>query len=46
MTGWVQLALASDLGPEFAVDFFEPLGLVPHPFGFYGWAPIFFDPVR
>jgi hypothetical protein len=41
--GWVQL-IASDLhGPDFVVDTFQPLGRPPHPFAFYGFAPILFD---
>lgn len=41
--GWVQLVHSSLHGEEFLLDHFEPLGFVPHPFAFYGWAPTFFD---
>lgn len=41
--GWVQLVKSSLHGPDFFLDYFEPLGPVPHPFGFYGFAPVFFD---
>jgi hypothetical protein len=41
--GWVQL-VDSDLHPGgFHLDYFEPLGQVAHPFGFYGFAPELFD---
>jgi len=41
--GWVQL-VDSDLHPGgFHLDHFEPLGLVPHPFAVYGFAPVHFD---
>ncbi len=43
LLGWVQL-VDSDLHPGgFHLDHFEPLGRVPHPFGFYGFAPTLFD---
>lgn len=41
--GWVQLLDSSLHGAGFFLDYFEPLGHVPHPFGFYGFAPTFFD---
>ena len=41
--GWVQLVESDLHGSGFYVDFFEPLGRVPHPFGFYGFAPVMFD---
>jgi hypothetical protein len=41
--GWVQLADSSLHPGGFHLDYFEPLGFVPHPFGFYGWAPTLFD---
>jgi hypothetical protein len=41
--GWVQL-VDSDLHPGgFHLDYFEPLGFVPHPFAVYGFAPVLFD---
>ncbi|HEX6781980.1 MAG TPA: hypothetical protein VF125_08110 [Solirubrobacterales bacterium] len=41
--GWVQL-VDSDLHPGgFHLDYFEPLGKVPHPFALYGFAPELFD---
>jgi hypothetical protein len=43
MLGWVQLVRSNARGPGFFLDFFEPLGWVPHPFGFYGLAPTLFD---
>jgi hypothetical protein len=41
--GWVQLVDSTDLFGEFRIDPFEPLGDVPHPFCFYGFAPTLFD---
>jgi hypothetical protein len=41
--GWVQLVEATDLAGEFRIDPFEPLGEVPHPFCFYGFAPTLLD---
>ena len=41
--GWVQLVDSTLHGEGFLLDHFEPLGPVPHPFAFYGWAPTFFD---
>jgi hypothetical protein len=43
LLGWVQLVKSSLHGEDFYLDYFEPLGPVPHPFSFYGWAPTFFD---
>jgi hypothetical protein len=41
--GWIQLVHSSD-GPDgFAIDPFEPLGEVTHPFCFFGFAPTLFD---
>ena len=41
--GWVQM-VDSDLHPgDFHLDYFEPLGEVPHPFGLYGFDPTLFD---
>lgn len=41
--GWVQVVRSNDQGGEFAPDPFEPLGELPHPFAFFGFAPTFFD---
>lgn len=41
--GWVQLLDSSSHEPGFHLDYFEPLGRVPHPFAFYGLSPTFFD---
>jgi len=41
--GWVQLVDSSLHGKGFHLDHFEPLGAVPHPFAFYGFAPTLFD---
>ena len=41
--GWVQLVESDLHGEGFHLDYFEPLGLVPHPFAVYGFAPVFFD---
>jgi hypothetical protein len=45
MLGWVQLINASYVhrGEGFISDGFEPLGPLPHPFGFYGVSPTLFD---
>lgn len=43
MLGWVQLVRSSARGDDFYLDYFEPLGQVPHPFGFYGLEPALFD---
>lgn len=43
MLGWVQLVRSSARGSDFYLDYFEPLGDVPHPFGFYGLQPSLFD---
>jgi hypothetical protein len=41
--GWVQLVNSTDLAGEFRIDPFEPLGTVPQPLCFYGFAPTLFD---
>jgi hypothetical protein len=44
--GWIQLVRATDDatgGTSFAVDPFEPLGPVSHPFCFFGFLPALFD---
>jgi hypothetical protein len=41
--GWIQLVDSSDAPGGFALDPFEPLGDVPHPFCFFGFAPTLFD---
>ena len=45
MLGWVQLLDASYIsaGEGFISDGFEPLGPLPHPFGFYGVSPTLLD---
>lgn len=43
MLGWVQLVDDSWHGGGFHADGFEPLGPLPHPFGFYGVSPTLFD---
>jgi hypothetical protein len=43
MLGWVQLVDDSWHGGGFHIDGFEPLGSLPHPFGFYGVSPTLFD---
>jgi len=43
MLGWVQLVEDSYHGGGFHADGFEPLGPLPHPFGFYGVSPSLFD---
>jgi hypothetical protein len=41
--GWVQLVDQAGGEGAFAIDPFSPLGDVGHPFGFFGFAPTFFD---
>jgi hypothetical protein len=41
--GWIQLVDSTDAPGGFAVDPFEPLGEVTHPFCFFGFAPTLFD---
>lgn len=44
--GWVQLVRSTDgtsEGRDFELDPFEPLGRLPHPFCFFGFAPTLFD---
>src|SRR6201999_559728 len=41
--GWIQLVDSSDAPGGFAIEPFEPLGEVPHPFCFFGFAPTLFD---
>ena len=43
MLGWIQLVDDSWHGDGFHADGFEPLGELPHPFGFYGISPTLFD---
>jgi hypothetical protein len=43
LLGWVQLLDSSVHEDDIHLDYFEPLGEVPHPFAFYGFAPTFFD---
>lgn len=43
MLGWVQLVDDSFHADGFHADGFEPLGDLPHPFGFYGVSPTLFD---
>jgi hypothetical protein len=43
MLGWIQLVDDSYHGGGFHADGFEPLGPLPHPFGFYGVSPSLFD---
>lgn len=43
MLGWVQLVDDSFHADGFHADGFEPLGPLPHPFGFYGISPTLFD---
>jgi hypothetical protein len=43
MLGWVQLVDDSWHADGFHTDGFEPLGQLPHPFGFYGVSPTLFD---
>jgi hypothetical protein len=41
--GWIQLVRSTDAGAGFAMDPFEPLGPVSHPFAFFGFLPTLFD---
>jgi hypothetical protein len=44
--GWIQLVCSSDHpgeGSQFELDPFEPLGRLPHPFCWFGFAPTLFD---
>lgn len=41
--GWLQLVDHSTRPPGFQIDLFAPFGDVGHPFGFFGFAPTFFD---
>jgi hypothetical protein len=41
--GWIQLVDSTDAPGGFAIDPFEPLGEVGHPFCFFGFAPTLFD---
>jgi hypothetical protein len=44
--GWIQLVRSTDGasgGASFEMDPFEPLGLVSHPFAFFGFLPTLFD---
>jgi hypothetical protein len=41
--GWVQLVDSDRHGEGIHLDYFEPLGPVPHPFAMYGFAPTLFD---
>jgi hypothetical protein len=44
--GWVQLVRSTDnasAGAQFELDPFEPVGRSPHPFCFFGFAPVLFD---
>ena len=41
--GWVQLANSSKREGGFYLDYFEPLGPLPHPLCLYGWAPTLFE---
>jgi hypothetical protein len=43
MLGWIQLVDDSWHGGGFHADGFEPLGPLPHPFGYYGVSPTLFD---
>jgi hypothetical protein len=43
MLGWIQLVRSSARGSGFYLDYFEPLGHVPHPFAFHGLQPSLFD---
>jgi len=43
MLGWVQIVDTNEHEPGFRIDLFEPLGEVPHPFGFFGFSPTLFD---
>jgi hypothetical protein len=44
--GWIQLVRSTDgSGPcgQFEMDPYEPLGTLPHPFCWFGFAPTLFD---
>jgi hypothetical protein len=44
--GWIQLVRSTDgasAGEQFEMNLFEPLGQSPHPFCFFGFAPVLFD---
>lgn len=44
--GWIQLVRSTDgssAGKHFEMDPFEPLGRLPHPFCWFGFAPTLFD---
>ena len=44
--GWVQLVRSTDnasRGEKFEMDPYSPLGRLPHPFCFFGFAPVLFD---
>ena len=41
--GWVQLADFDHPDGGFVIDPFMPLGSMPQPFAFHGWAPTLFD---
>lgn len=41
--GWIQLVDWEQAGEGFLIDPFAPLGQIPHPFCFFGWAPTLFD---
>ncbi len=46
MLGWIQLVRSTDNrsgGREFEIDPYEPLGVTPHPFCWFGLAPTLFD---
>jgi hypothetical protein len=46
MLGWIQLVRSSDAGDggsHFEMDPYEPLGLLPHPFCWFGLTPVLFD---
>jgi hypothetical protein len=43
MLGWVQMRDDTYRNEGFFSDGFEPLGPLPHPFGFYGVSPTLFD---
>jgi hypothetical protein len=44
--GWIQLVRSTDgpgPGVQFEMDPYEPLGTLPHPFCWFGFAPMLFD---
>jgi hypothetical protein len=43
MLGWIQIVDDSWHADGFHADGFEPLGSLPHPFGYYGVSPTLFD---